>query len=49
MCLLFGHVFVIIIGMFGLSGVKCSDNRGWAWSCEDLENIHTEIQDNYGL
>ena len=39
----------LIISMFGLSEVKCSNNRVWAWTCEDLENIHTEIQDNYGL
>ena len=35
--------------MFGLLRVKCSNNRGWAWTCDELENIHTEIQDNYGL
>ena len=32
-----------------LSRVKCSNDRGWAWSCDDLQNIHTEVQDNYGL
>ena len=41
--------FLLIFVTVSLSRVNCSNNRGWAWSCDDLLNIHTEIQDNYGL
>ena len=37
------------IAVFGYSSLKRSHNRGWAWTCDELENIHSEIQDNYGL
>ena len=45
----YNQLFLLIISMFGLLRVKCSNNRGWAWTCDELENIHTEIQDKYGL
>ena len=43
------QIFFFIIGISGLSGEKCSVNRGWALSCNELESIHSDLQDNYGL
>ena len=42
-------LYFFVIGFFCLSKVKCSNDRGWAWTCDELENMHTEIQDNYSL
>ena len=43
------QLFFSVIAIFGLSKVECSNDRGWAWTCDELENMHTEIQDKYGL
>jgi len=38
---------LLIVGIFVLPRGNCSNDRGLAWSCDDLESIHSEIQDNY--
>ena len=44
------QLFLLFISMFVISEVQSSNNRGgWAWTCDELENIHSEIQDKYGL